>query len=328
MLNQKKSKKTFIAAIISVAMIFSMIPASAFAVDSGTAGTPSVINISTAEQLKTALGGSDTIHQVEGNSVVLSESVNLTDVNIKVTAGDLKIDLNGHEIIFGGAAFKEGIGLFGGNLTIDDRTGGENGKIATALAEAKLIYVGKGTLTLNAGKISATGTKSYGIYIKNSKSAKVVLQGKENSVAEISGKAYAIKQNGKGKVKIASAAKVTIKKTNYYYKKNLPNRKYTLIKVRYITPTPQGVKLTEKNSRTAKMKWKKVAGADGYVVYKYSSKKGKFVKIRVIRDGLKLSYNCKKLKKGVKYSFRVKAYNVVNGKKILSTYSAKKYIRL
>lgn len=328
MIKQNKIKKTFAAAIISAAMIFSMIPASAFAVDSGTAGTPSVINVSTAEQLKAALGGSDTIHNIEGNSVVLSESVALTDVNIKVTEGDLKIDLNGHEILFGGTAFKEGIGLSGGNLAIADRTGGENGKITTALAEAKLINVGKGKLTVNAGTISATGTKSYGIYIKNSKSAKVVLQGTENSVAEISGKAYAIKQNGKGKVKIGSAAKVTIKKTNYYYKKNLPNRKYTVIKVKYITPAPQGVKVTEKSSKTAKIKWKKVTGADGYAVYRYSAKKDKFVKIKVIRDGLKLSYNYKKLKKGVKYSFKVKAYNIVNGKKVFSIYSAKKYIRL
>ena len=163
MIKQNKIKKTFAAAIISAAMIFSMIPASAFAVDSGTAGTPSVINVSTAEQLKAALGGSDTIHNIEGNSVVLSESVALTDVNIKVTEGDLKIDLNGHEILFGGTAFKEGIGLSGGNLAIADRTGGENGKITTALAEAKLINVGKGKLTVNAGTISATGAKSYGI---------------------------------------------------------------------------------------------------------------------------------------------------------------------
>ena len=155
-----------------------------------------------------------------------------------------------------------------------------------------------------------------------------MLQGTENSVAEISGKAYAIKQNGKGKVKIGSAAKVTIKKTNYYYKKNLPNRKYTVIKVKYITPAPQGVKVTEKSSKTAKIKWKKVTGADGYAVYRYSAKKDKFVKIKVIRDGLKLSYNYKKLKKGVKYSFKVKAYNIVNGKKVFSIYSAKKYIRL
>ncbi len=67
---------------------------------------------------------------------------------------------------------------------------------------------------------------------------------------------------------------------------------------------------------SVKLSWSKVTGATGYRIYLYDNAKGKYVKVA---DTDKASYtvkkkNGKKLKPGVEYSFRVRAYIKKNGK--------------
>lgn len=59
-----------------------------------------------------------------------------------------------------------------------------------------------------------------------------------------------------------------------------------------------------------KLTWKKVTGADGYRVYQYNSKTGKYEKIKTTTG---TSYTVKKLKAGTTYKFAVKAYTKDNG---------------
>ncbi len=74
--------------------------------------------------------------------------------------------------------------------------------------------------------------------------------------------------------------------------------------------------------KAVKITWKKVTGATGYVVEMKSGKKYKVVK--TITKGKTVSYTQKKLKKGTKYTFRVKAMVKSGSKKAYSKYSAVK----
>ncbi|MBR2417960.1 MAG: leucine-rich repeat protein [Clostridia bacterium] len=64
---------------------------------------------------------------------------------------------------------------------------------------------------------------------------------------------------------------------------------------------------------TIKLKWNKVTGADGYRVYQYNSKTGKYEKIKTLTG---TSYTVKKLKAGTTYKVAVKAYTKDGGETI------------
>ena len=75
----------------------------------------------------------------------------------------------------------------------------------------------------------------------------------------------------------------------------------------------------KKNSIT--IKWNKVKGADGYIVYGgLCNRKGKIYKMEKLSDTKKLSYTHKKLKKGTYYKYIVRAYKLAGGvKKTVTT---------
>ena len=70
-------------------------------------------------------------------------------------------------------------------------------------------------------------------------------------------------------------------------------------------------------SKKATVKWNKVTGASGYIVYYKTSKNGKWVKLTTAKASA-TSYTKNGLTKGKTYYFTVKAYRTVNGK----TYNA------
>jgi len=69
----------------------------------------------------------------------------------------------------------------------------------------------------------------------------------------------------------------------------------------------KGFKVRKASSISAVITWKKPAGASGYVIYMKTGK-GSYKKIKTITKGNKLKYKKTKLKKGRKYTFKVKAY--------------------
>ncbi len=82
------------------------------------------------------------------------------------------------------------------------------------------------------------------------------------------------------------------------------------------TPVPQvakatGVKAKSINSKTIRLKWKKVANATGYQIYRYSHK---YKKYRMIHTTKKRSYKNRKLKADTRYVYRVRAYIEQDGK--------------
>lgn len=117
---------------------------------------------------------------------------------------------------------------------------------------------------------------------------------------------------------------------NYYYKiksfKTLKKEKYygyysNIINGETNLSTPS-VKLSTPKSKSIKVSWNKISGAKGYEVYRATSKKGKYSKTTTSN----LSYTNTNLTKKKIYYYKVRAYKVVNNKKVYSSYSSIKSI--
>ena len=68
----------------------------------------------------------------------------------------------------------------------------------------------------------------------------------------------------------------------------------------------------------AVIRWKKVAGAEKYVLYKSTKKKSGYYKERIT---VKNQYTDYGLEKGETYYYKARAYKTVKGKKIYGKYS-------
>lgn len=88
----------------------------------------------------------------------------------------------------------------------------------------------------------------------------------------------------------------------------------------------KSVKSTKKQQ--AKITWKKVEGAEGYVI-QYGNKAGfKGAKTKKIKSGDQTSITIKKLKSKKLCYFRIKAYKTFDGEKVYTSASAKKKVRV
>lgn len=73
--------------------------------------------------------------------------------------------------------------------------------------------------------------------------------------------------------------------------------------------------------KSAAVSWKKVSGANGYVVYRSTKSKSGFKAVKTITKGSTVKYTNKSLKKGKTYYYKVRAYRTVNKKKVYSSYT-------
>ena len=80
--------------------------------------------------------------------------------------------------------------------------------------------------------------------------------------------------------------------------------------------------------KQAKVKWKAVEDADGYVIQYAKNAKFKNAKTVKVKDGGTLQKTVKKLSGGKKYYFRVRAYKEADGKTLYTGYSKKKAVKV
>lgn len=79
--------------------------------------------------------------------------------------------------------------------------------------------------------------------------------------------------------------------------------------------------------RKVKLTWDKVPGAHGYKVYFYNAAKKKYV-CGVTKKAFVKSVTHKGLKKGKTYKYKIRAYRIVNGKVVYSSYSTVKSVKV
>lgn len=82
------------------------------------------------------------------------------------------------------------------------------------------------------------------------------------------------------------------------------------------------------SSKTAVVKWNEVSGANGYKVYRSTSKNGTYKVVKTVKSGKTISYSNKKLKKGTTYYYKVKAYRTVDGKRVYGASSTVKSVKI
>jgi len=80
-------------------------------------------------------------------------------------------------------------------------------------------------------------------------------------------------------------------------------------------------------TRKAQLKWKKVAGATKYEIFRANSKKGKYKIVKAV-GGKKISFTNKKLTKGKKYYYKIRAVQKIGKKTYRSAYSAVRSARI
>ncbi|MBQ9060853.1 MAG: fibronectin type III domain-containing protein [Firmicutes bacterium] len=99
-----------------------------------------------------------------------------------------------------------------------------------------------------------------------------------------------------------------------------------------VSATPALAKVTgikaKAGKKQATITWKKAAGASGYVVYRATKKNGKYKAVKTITRPATVKFVNKKLKKGKKFFYKVRAYRTVNKKKVYGAYSAVKAVKI
>jgi len=86
-----------------------------------------------------------------------------------------------------------------------------------------------------------------------------------------------------------------------------------------------GLKVNKLSTVKSKLSWKKVKGATGYEVYRKSAKKGKFIKVTTVK---RKNYTDGGLLTGKTYYYKVRAYRLVNGKKVRGKFSVVRKVKI
>ncbi|MDR0222812.1 MAG: InlB B-repeat-containing protein [Oscillospiraceae bacterium] len=114
-----------------------------------------------------------------------------------------------------------------------------------------------------------------------------------------------------GGTKITTETKVTADKTYYARWEKKPAR-------------PGSPKAAAKSESKITVSWKKVSGADGYEVYRATSKDGEYARVKRITKGSTVSWGDTGLKSNKTYYYKIRSYKTVDGKRVYSSYTAVK----
>lgn len=148
------------------------------------------------------------------------------------------------------------------------------------------------------------------VYPSNAADKTLVFETSDPEVATVSAK-------GKVKAVAPGVAEITV------YPRSNPDKTRTVtINVRPAKPKISSRKATADG---VVLKWKEIAGADGYTIYRRTSKGGKAVAVADVDDALRFTDDTAKA--GKTYYYTIKAYVEVDGKKIYSSESKKYKIK-
>ena len=172
----------------------------------------------------------------------------------------------------------------------------------------KVVSTGYNALKLNWSKVN--GADGYRVYVK--------VNGQWKALGNTKSTTYVHKklETGKSYTYTVKAYKNTKSGTVWssYDKKGITG------KAALSAPSLRKAKRT--SAKKATLSWKKVNGASGYVVYRKTNN-GRWQIVKKITKGNITSFTDKKLSKGKKYTYTVRAYRTVGKKNIYSGYNKK-----
>lgn len=172
----------------------------------------------------------------------------------------------------------------------------------------KVVSAGYNALKLNWSKVN--GADGYRVYVK--------VNGQWKALGNTKSTTYVHKklETGKSYTYTVKAYKNTKSGTVWssYDKKGITG------KAALSAPSLRKAKRT--SAKKATLSWKKVNGASGYVVYRKTNN-GRWQIVKKITKGNITSFTDKKLSKGKKYTYTVRAYRTVGKKNIYSGYNKK-----
>lgn len=183
--------------------------------------------------------------------------------------------------------------------------------------EVKNLKATPTTTYINLSWSKTPGISNYAVYRATSQN------GKYTRVKTLSSSASSYKDTKASKEKVyyyKVRAYKTVNKTKYY-------GAYSNVICSAKTPSKPVITVKNAGSKTVKVSWKKVSGANGYEVYRKSGSSAKYSIVQTVTSGNTLSYTNKKLIKNSKYYYKVRAYRIVNGEKIYSSFSTVKQIK-
>ena len=102
----------------------------------------------------------------------------------------------------------------------------------------------------------------------------------------------------------------------------------TVKKSAFTPAVPGSFKAVNVKTRSAKLTWKKVSGATGYVVYRSRKKSSGFKRIATFKKNTTVRYTNKKLRKGRTYYYKIKAYRTVNGERVYGKYTSVRTVKI
>lgn len=129
---------------------------------------------------------------------------------------------------------------------------------------------------------------------------------------------------------------LTTGKTYYYkikaYKTVKGNKVYSSLSAaragKAVLPKATLSSVKNTKGRKAALKWKKVTGASGYVIYRKTGSKGKYKAVKTVNKGSTVQWTNSGLKKKTKYYYKIRAYRTVSKKKVYGAYSAVKAVKI
>ena len=172
----------------------------------------------------------------------------------------------------------------------------------------KVVSAGYNALKLNWSKVK--GANGYRVYVK--------VNGQWKALGNTKSTTYVHKklETGKSYTYTVKAYKNTKSGTVWssYDKKGITGKA--------ALSAPSLRKAKRISAKKATLSWKKVNGASGYVVYRKTNN-GRWQIVKKITKGNITSFTDKKLSKGKKYTYTVRAYRTVGKKNIYSGYNKK-----
>ena len=205
---------------------------------------------------------------------------------------------------------------------------GLDSNLLTATPKLLAVTIEKGESDAN-GSIKLTwkatadaGEDTYVIYRASSK------KGSYSSIGSVA------RKNGVSEYSFEDSSVSFGKK--YYYKimctrtladGTVMKSKYSAIKAVNAAPAAPSLTVTSAGSESLKLTWKKVkissgSYVDGYAIYRSSTEKGTYKKVKTINSGKTASYTDKGLVTGNTYYYKIRAFYKSNGKTVYSADSA------